>query len=189
MDFAFSARTQALQEQLLDFMDSRVYPGEPVFEEQCRRLADPWERPAIVDELKAEARRRGLWNLFLPDPRFGAGLSNLEYAPLAEITGRSPAIAPEALNCAAPDTGNMEILAMFGTNEQQSRWLRSLLDGDHIVLRAKDDHVPRHRRGSHDHLVQLILRELFERRPRLRDDHVAVFGGQIDPAVGGNGRR
>ena len=129
MDFAFSTRTQALQQRLLDFMDTRVYPSEPVFEEQCRQLTNPWDRPAIIDELKVEARGRGLWNLFLPDARFGAGLSNLEYAPLAEITGRSPAIAPEALNCAAPDTGNMEILAMFGTPEQQSRWLRPLLDG------------------------------------------------------------
>jgi acyl-CoA dehydrogenase len=110
-------------------MDSCVYPSEPVFAEQCEQLGDSWERPAVIDELKVEARSRGLWNLFLPDARFGAGLSNLDYAPLAEITGRSPAIAPEALNCAAPDTGNMEILAMFGTPAQQSRWLMPLLEG------------------------------------------------------------
>src|SRR5579863_3920288 len=83
----------------------------------------------VMEELKAEARRRGLWNLFLPDERFGAGLSNVEYAPLAEITGSSP-LAPEALNCSAPDTGNMEILAQYGTAEQQERWLRPLLDGE-----------------------------------------------------------
>jgi len=129
MDFALSARTEELRARLLDFMDSCVYPAEAVYEQQCEHLADPWDRPAIIDELKVEARRRGLWNLFLPHPRFGAGLSNLDYAPLAEITGRSPAIAPEALNCAAPDTGNMEILAMFGTPAQQSRWLTPLLDG------------------------------------------------------------
>ena len=80
-------------------------------------------------ELQAEARRRGLWNLFLPDPEHGAGLTNLQYAPLAEITGRSPHLAPEAINCAAPDTGNMELLHMFGTPEQQKRWLEPLLDG------------------------------------------------------------
>jgi len=129
MDFGFSARTTELQGRLLDFMDSHVYPNETRFDEQCAQLANPWDRPPILDELKAEARRRGLWNLFLPHPDFGAGLSNLEYAPLAEITGRSPAIAPEALNCAAPDTGNMEILAMFGTPAQQARWLTPLLDG------------------------------------------------------------
>jgi acyl-CoA dehydrogenase len=91
---------------------------------------NPHADPPVLDELKAEARRRGLWNLFLPDERWGAGLSVLEYAPLAEISGRSPHLAPEALNCSAPDTGNMEILAMFGTPEQQERWLVPLLDGE-----------------------------------------------------------
>ncbi len=129
MDFAFSARTEELRERLLGFMDSHIYPNEAVFEEQCAAIAGSWDRPPIIDELKVEARHRGLWNLFLPHPEFGAGLSNLEYAPLAEITGRSPLLAPEALNCAAPDTGNMEILAMFGTPAQQSRWLAPLLDG------------------------------------------------------------
>jgi acyl-CoA dehydrogenase len=88
-----------------------------------------WERPAVIADLKAEARGRGLWNLFLAHHPEGAGLTNLQYAPLAEITGRSPALAPEALNCAAPDTGNMEVLAEFGSPEQQERWLRPLLDG------------------------------------------------------------
>ena len=129
MDFALSPRAEEMRARVLDFMDACVYPAEPVYAEQCETSADPWARPAVIDELKTEARRRGLWNLFLPHPRFGAGLTNLEYAPLAEITGRSPAIAPEAMNCAAPDTGNMEILAMFGTPEQQSRWLTPLLDG------------------------------------------------------------
>jgi acyl-CoA dehydrogenase len=129
MDFAHSERTQRLREELLDFMDSHVYPAEPVYAEQ-RRQGDPHALPPIVEELKARARERGLWNLFLPDERWGAGLSNLEYAPLAEITGRSPHIAPEALNCSAPDTGNMELLVDFGTSEQQQRWLVPLLNGE-----------------------------------------------------------
>ncbi len=133
MDFAYDARTEELRERLLSFMDSHVYPAEKVFAEQVAEAAAagrPWGRPPIIDELKAEARRRGLWNLFLAHHPEGAGLSNLQYAPLAEITGHSPAIAPEALNCAAPDTGNMELLAEFGTAEQQQRWLRPLLDGE-----------------------------------------------------------
>ena len=134
MDFAYDAKTQEWQEKLLAFMDERVYPAEAVFHEQVEQRAlaapgDPWARPPIVDELKAEARSRGLWNLFLPHHPLGAGLTNLQYAPLAEITGRSPHLAPESLNCAAPDTGNMEVLAMFGTPEQQERWLTPLLDG------------------------------------------------------------
>jgi acyl-CoA dehydrogenase len=130
VEFAFDPRTEELRAQLLDFMQTHVYPAEAIFDEQCGALENPWERPPIIDDLKAEARRRGLWNLFLPHPSFGAGLSNLQYAPLAEITGWSPMIAPEALNCAAPDTGNMEILAMFGTPTQQERWLRPLLEGE-----------------------------------------------------------
>ena len=133
MDFAFDARTEELQARLLEFMDGHVYPAEPVFTAQVAEAAargKPWERPPVVDELKAEARKLGLWNLFLPHPPHGAGLSNVQYAPLAEITGRSPWLAPEALNCSAPDTGNMEILAMFGTPEQQQRWLLPLLDGE-----------------------------------------------------------
>jgi acyl-CoA dehydrogenase len=133
MDFTYDARTEELRERLLSFMDSHVYPAEKVFAEQVAEAADAgriWERPPIIDELKAEAFSRGLWNLFLAHHPQGAGLSNLQYAPLAEITGRSPAIAPEALNCAAPDTGNMEVLAEFGSAEQQERWLRPLLDGE-----------------------------------------------------------
>ena len=130
MDFAFDARTEELRAALIDFMETHIYPAERVFEEQHAALDNPWDRPPILEDLKAEARRRGLWNLFLPHSEHGAGLSNLQYAPLAEITGRSPLIAPEALNCAAPDTGNMEILALFGTAEQKQRWLRPLLDGE-----------------------------------------------------------
>ncbi|HEX6497780.1 MAG TPA: acyl-CoA dehydrogenase family protein, partial [Micromonosporaceae bacterium] len=133
MDFELDERTRELQAALHAFMVERVYPAEPVVEAHIADLAargeSPWQRPPIMEELKAEARRRGLWNLFLPDRRYGAGLTNLQYAPLAEITGHSPRIAPEALNCAAPDTGNMELLAMFGTDEQRERWLLPLLDG------------------------------------------------------------
>jgi len=133
MDFGYDARTEELREQLLSFMDTHVYPAEKVFAEQVAEATAAgreWQRPPVIDELKAEARSRGLWNLFLAHHADGAGLSNLQYAPLAEITGHSPWIAPEALNCAAPDTGNMELLAEFGRAEQQERWLRPLLDGE-----------------------------------------------------------
>src|SRR3989440_962604 len=114
-------------------MADHVFVAEPVFAEQtaaAARSGFPWQRPPVVAELKAEARRRGLWNLFLASHPEGAGLTNLQYAPLAEITGHSPALAPEALNCAAPDTGNMELLAEFGTEQQRAQWLRPLLDGE-----------------------------------------------------------
>ncbi|WP_030021414.1 acyl-CoA dehydrogenase family protein [Streptomyces monomycini] len=130
MDFAFDARTEELRGRLLAFMDEHVYPAEAVADEQRAALASPWDTPAVVEDLKAEARKQGLWNLFLPDEEYGAGLTNLQYAPLAEITGRSPQLAPTALNCAAPDTGNMEVLAQFGSEEQKKQWLRPLLAGE-----------------------------------------------------------
>jgi acyl-CoA dehydrogenase len=133
MDFGYDARTEEFRKRLQAFMDERVYPAEPVFAAQARANAQagqPWQRPAAVAELKADARERGLWNLFLAHHPEGAGLTNLQYAPLAEITGHSPAIAPEAINCAAPDTGNMELLAEFGTEQQRDRWLRPLLDAE-----------------------------------------------------------
>lgn len=140
MDFAFDARTEELRERLLAFMDEYVYPAEPVAAEQRARLASPWDTPAVFGELKAEARRQGLWNLFFVDEHSspgagrgagpGAGLTNLQYAPLAEITGRSPHLAPMATNCAAPDTGNMELLAQFGSEEQKKQWLEPLLAGE-----------------------------------------------------------
>jgi acyl-CoA dehydrogenase len=133
MDFEYDDRTHELRKQLLDFMAGHVYPAEPVFAEQAREAArsgNPWQRPPVLTELRVQARRRGLWNLFLPGHPWGAGLTNLQYAPLAEITGHSPAVAPQALNCAAPDTGNMELLAEFGTPEQQERLLRPLLDAE-----------------------------------------------------------
>jgi acyl-CoA dehydrogenase len=132
MEFAYDARTEELRGQLQAFIDQHILPAEPIFEEQAAKLASQgrgWERPPIMDELKAKARARGLWNLFLAHHPEGAGLTNLQYAPLAELSGRS-FLTPEALNCAAPDTGNMEVLAEFGTREQQERWLRPLLDGE-----------------------------------------------------------
>ncbi|HEX6232042.1 MAG TPA: acyl-CoA dehydrogenase family protein [Jiangellaceae bacterium] len=128
MDFEFDQRTQELRERLLEFMAEYVYPAEPVHAEQLA-AAEPFTQPPIIEELKAEARRRGLWNLFLPG-ELGAGLTTLQYAPLAEISGRSPHIAPEVMNCSAPDTGNMEVLALFGTAEQQDQWLHPLLAGE-----------------------------------------------------------
>jgi len=132
MNLEPSDRGKALQESLLAFMDSHVYPAEPVYREQMAASDDAHFHPPIVEDLKAAARGRGLWNLFLPhrtswspDP-----LPNLDYAYLAEITGRSTALAPEALNCAAPDTGNMEVLALFGTPAQQEEWLVPLLEGE-----------------------------------------------------------
>ncbi|GAB2948278.1 acyl-CoA dehydrogenase [Streptomyces pseudoechinosporeus] len=130
MDFAFDARTEELRGKLLAFMDEYVYPAEAVAHEQHARLVSPWDTPAVVEELKTEARRQGLWNLFLPDTEYGAGLTNLQYAPLAEITGRSPQLAPTATNCAAPDTGNMEVLAQFGDEQQKKQWLEPLLAGE-----------------------------------------------------------
>ena len=130
MDFELSDRAKELQANLLEYMDLHVYPAEPVWAEQIAASGDPHFVPPVLDELKAEARRRGLWNLFLPHKtEWTEGLSNVEYAPLAEIMGRS-AIAPQALNCSAPDTGNMELLTLFGTEEQQGRWLQPLLEGE-----------------------------------------------------------
>jgi acyl-CoA dehydrogenase len=129
MDFAPTDRCRELSERLEAFMQERVHPAEAVYEEQLRAGGDPHGQPPIMEELKEEARARGLWNLFHPDPRFGAGLTYTEYAPLAEISGRSH-IGPEAINCAAPDTGNMEVLTQFGDEDQQERWLRPLLDGE-----------------------------------------------------------
>src|SRR5690349_17043933 len=129
MDFEPSERCKELSERLGAFMDECVYPAEPVFERQRAEAGDPFADPPVMQELRAEARRRGLWNLFLPDEEHGAGLTYVEYAPLAEIMGRS-AIAAEACNCSAPDTGNMEVLAQFGTEAQKARWLLPLLDAE-----------------------------------------------------------
>ena len=123
----FNEKTRELQKRLVEFMENRVYPNEPTFEEQV--LASRWSPTPIIEELKIKARAAGLWNLFLPDDAHGAGLTNLEYAPLCEIMGRS-LMASEVFNCSAPDTGNMEVLARYGTPEQQERWLKPLLAGE-----------------------------------------------------------
>ncbi|AXN42102.1 (R)-benzylsuccinyl-CoA dehydrogenase [Mycobacterium marinum] len=127
--FDISDRAKQYQSDLLEFMDSQVYPAEAVYDEQMRAAGDPHFHPPILEELKAAARNRGLWNLFHPHPEWGPGLTNLEYAPLAEILGRSH-IASEACNCSAPDTGNMEVLTLFGTDEHQQRYLKPLLEGE-----------------------------------------------------------
>ena len=133
MDFTLSAKTREYAAKLQNFMDKEVFPAEAVYESQREQLATagkPHALPAVIEELKAKARAQGLWNLFLPhsqDPHHG--LSVTDYATLAEITGWSPEIAPEAINCAAPDTGNMELLDMFATDEQKKRWLEPLLNG------------------------------------------------------------
>ncbi len=127
MDFAFSPRVREWQERLQEFLDAHVYPNERLYYEQIAQ--DRWQPVPVVESLKARARAEGLWNLFLPDSADGAGLTNLEYAPLCEIMGRVT-FAPEVFNCSAPDTGNMEVLARYGTEEQKARWLRPLLDGE-----------------------------------------------------------
>ncbi len=128
MDFGFSDKVKDLRARLEEFMAAHVYPNERVFEEQHAASDDRWTTPPIMEELKARAREAGLWNLFLPESEYGAGLTNLEYAPLCEIMGRSP-IGPEVFNCSAPDTGNMEVLVRYGTEEQKRRWLEPLLEG------------------------------------------------------------
>jgi acyl-CoA dehydrogenase len=128
MDFSPSSRVCELQAQLTAFIDEYVYPAEAIAEEQITASGEPHHHPPIIEDLKRRARAAGLWNLFMPDTTYGAGLTNLEYAPLAEIMGRS-LIAPEVFNCSAPDTGNMEILAEFGTPDQRQQWLEPLLAG------------------------------------------------------------
>jgi acyl-CoA dehydrogenase len=129
MDFSPSPKVRDLQAKLTAFMDEHIYPAEPPVEEAIEASGDPHHHAQIIEDLKQRARAEGLWNLFLPDDTYGAGLTNLEYAPLCEIMGRSP-IAPQVFNCSAPDTGNMEILAEFGTLEQKQQWLEPLLAGE-----------------------------------------------------------
>ncbi|HTG14250.1 MAG TPA: acyl-CoA dehydrogenase family protein, partial [Blastocatellia bacterium] len=126
MNFEYSDKVKQLQQRLSAFMDEHVYPNEKIFHKQIDE-GDRWQPTAIIEELKPKARAAGLWNLFLPENPYGEGLSNLEYAPLCEIMGRS-AMAPEVFNCSAPDTGNMEVLARYGSDEQKEKWLKPLLD-------------------------------------------------------------
>jgi acyl-CoA dehydrogenase len=131
MDFSHSEKVRDLQERITQFMENHVYPAEALYHEELeenRRAGNPWQVTKVVEDLKKKAKAADLWNLFLPHSEHGAGLTNLEYAPLCEIMGRSH-IAPEAFNCSAPDTGNMEVLARYATKAQQQRWLVPLLDG------------------------------------------------------------
>ncbi|GGA58273.1 acyl-CoA dehydrogenase [Kroppenstedtia guangzhouensis] len=128
MNFNHSEKVKRLQSKLEKFMDEVVYPNERVYTEQLNHGKSRWRIPPVMEEMKAKAKEQGLWNLFLPESEYGAGLTNLEYAPLCEIMGRSP-IAPEVFNCNAPDTGNMEVLARYGSPEQKEKWLKPLLEG------------------------------------------------------------
>jgi acyl-CoA dehydrogenase len=130
VDFELTDRCKEFQERVQAFMDEQVYPAEIVYEQQMEAAGDPNHQPAVLEELKEEARRRGLWNLFQPHEEWGPGLLNVEYAPLAEIMGRSLHLASESMNCSAPDTGNMEVLTLFGTEEHKETWLKPLLAGE-----------------------------------------------------------
>lgn len=130
MDFSYSPKVQQLIRKLNVFMEENVYPNEASYEQQLNEQENRWSAiPPIMEELKRKAKAAGLWNLFLPESEYGAGLTNVEYAPLCEIMGRSM-IAPEIFNCNAPDTGNMEVLARYGTEQQKNDWLKPLLEGD-----------------------------------------------------------
>lgn len=130
MNFSYSEKVLSLQKKLTQFMEDYIYPNEQLYEEYVNQQNNRWETvPPIIEELKEKAKAQGLWNLFLPESEYGAGLTNLEYAPLCEIMGRSH-IAPEVFNCAAPDTGNMEVLVRYGTKEQKEKWLNPLLNGE-----------------------------------------------------------
>ena len=143
MDFEYSARTKELQAQLLRFMDEHIYPAEAVYERQLNESGDRWQSPPVMAELKAKAKKAGLWNLFLPKKHFPESLTNLEYASICETLGRSP-IGPEPFNCSAPDTGNMETLILYATPEQKKQWL----EPDRKSTRLNSSHVLRSRMPS-----------------------------------------
>jgi len=135
MDFEYSDRSKALLEKLNKFMDEVIYPAEPVYEEQMEKAKDRWQLPPVIEQCKTEAKKRGLWNMFLPadretgDTHGTMGLSNLEYAPICEVLGRS-SIASESVNCSAPDTGNMEVFARYASPALKEKWLKPLLNGE-----------------------------------------------------------
>ena len=163
MNFDYSPKVNELRERVAEFMSANVYPNEAAYTDFIAQADDRWTIPPIMEEMKVKAREAGLWNLFLPESDYGAGLTNLEYAPLAELMGRS-LIAPEAFNCAAPDTGNMEVLVRYGSDAHKQEWLEPLLRGeirsattlqyeyrqspeDHQEGRSGDDGRPCIRRG------------------------------------------
>jgi len=177
MDFAYSERCQQYRERVSSFMDEHVFPAEADFfaeVEANRQAGNPWVPTAVVEALKEKARGAGLWNLFLPESDDGAGLSNLEYAPLAELMGRSP-IAPEVFNCSAPDTGNMEVLARYGSPEQQERWLKPLLAGE---IRSTNIEARIERDGDHYVLNGRKWWTSGANDPRCK---IAIFMGKSDP--------
>ena len=209
MDFAYDDITSDLVERLEAFMEEFVHPTEPSFFRQRREATDPWSPVPLVEELKSEARARGLWNLFLPRTHeYGAGLTNVQYAPLAEITGRALWIAPESINCSAPDTGNMELLALFGTEEQRHRWLEPLLDGEirsafsmtepAVGVVGRDEHRDadhaRRRRVRHQRAQvvdvgrDVAAREAADRDGRDRSRRRAVSPPEHDPRPQGHAR-
>jgi acyl-CoA dehydrogenase len=188
--FIVSDRAKRYQAELLDFMDERVYPAEPVYERQMRESGDPHHHPQVIEDLKAEARRRGLWNLFHPHPEWGPGLTNLEYAPLAEIMGHSH-LAPEACNCSAPDTGNMEVLTLFGSDEHKERYLKPLLDGtirsafamtEPAVASSDATNVQLRMDRDGDHYV-LNGRKWFASNALHKNCRVLIVMGKTDPAA------
>jgi acyl-CoA dehydrogenase len=187
VDFSHSERSLHFQEQLTAFMEEHVYPAEPIAEEQ-RNAAGP-EAPPVLADLKAEARSRGLWNLFLPETEWGAGLSNVDYAPLAEIMGRSIELAPEATNCSAPDTGNMEVLVDFGSEQQKERWLVPLLNGEArscfamtepMVASSDPSNLEATAQGDGDHYI-LNGTKWWSTGAMSKDCKVAIFMGATNP--------
>jgi acyl-CoA dehydrogenase len=129
LEFEFPDKVKRLQKEVAEYMEEYIYPNEKVYEQQISEGSTRWSIPPIIEELKGKAKEKGLWNLFLPECDYGTGLTNFEFAPLCEIMGRSPYLAPEAFNCSAPDTGNMEVLERYGTEQQKKEWLTPLLEG------------------------------------------------------------
>jgi acyl-CoA dehydrogenase len=195
MPFEISERARALAARLVSFMDEHIYPNEPRFRREIAG-GDRWQPVPVIEELKPRARQAGLWNLFLPASEHGAGLTNTEYAPLCEIMGRSPHFAPEVFNCSAPDTGNMEVLVRYGTDDQRRRWLEPLLAGEIRSCFAMTEpdvassdatnirsSVTRARRDGHDDEYVINGRKWFisgAGDPRCK---IAIFMGKSDPAA------